>query len=137
MARKILGCVLTFAKGHVCRLHEDSCSTSAGTVTVRSGVRHPHQDRVRYLPRAWWCAIGPHIGDDDCAVAELKLRSMVFTDPDPLFEPERVGQPRHCRPNIWIDKDRNYGCVRDRAVLLQRSTPVRSENGIQRIWWAI
>lgn len=90
MARKVLGGVLAFAKGHVCRLHEDSGSNGAGPFAVRLGVLHPDQDRVSYLPRAWRCAISPHVSDYDCTIAELKLRSMVFTDPDALGEPERV-----------------------------------------------
>jgi hypothetical protein len=68
---------------------------------------------MSHLPRARWCSIIPHVGDNDCTIAELKLRSMVFTDPDPLVEPERGGQPRHCRSNIWIDQNWNYGGVRD------------------------
>ena len=112
MARKVLGGVLAFSKGHVCRLHEDSGSNGAGPFAVRLGVLHPDQDRVSYLPRAWRCAISPHVSDYDCTIPELKLRSMVFTNPDALVEPERVGQPNDCRSNIWIGQNRNHRYVR-------------------------
>ena len=79
---------------------------------MRLGVLHPDQDRVRNLPRAWRCAISPHVSDYDCTIAELKLRPMVFTDPDPLVKPKRVRQPNHCSSNIWVDQNRNHGCVR-------------------------
>ena len=100
MARRVLGGVLAFAKGHVCRLHEDSGPNGAGPLAVRLGVLHPDQDRVSYLPRTWRCAISPHVSDYDRTIAELKLGPMVFPDPDSLDEPERVGEPNHGRSNI-------------------------------------
>ena len=76
-----------------------------------SGVRHPDQNRVRHLPRARRRAVSPHVTDDDCTIAKLELRSMVFTDPDSLVESERVGQPIHCRANFWVDQNWNYRSV--------------------------
>lgn len=90
MTRKVLGGVLAFAEGHVCRLHEDSGSNRGGPIAMRLGVLHPDQDRVSYLPRAWRCAISPHVSDYDCTIAEPKLRSMVVTDPDALLKPKCV-----------------------------------------------
>ena len=112
MARRVLDDVLAFTKGHVCRLRENSGSSRSGPLAVRLGILHPDQDRVSYLPQAWRDAISPHVGDYHCTIAELKLRSMVVTDPDALGEPERVRQPNHCCSNIWIDQNRNHGCVR-------------------------
>jgi hypothetical protein len=100
VTRKVFGGVLAFPKGHVSRLHKDSRSKGSGPLAVRLGVLHPDQDRVTFLPPAWQCAISPHVGDYDCTIAELKLRSVVVTDPDPLGEPERICQPSHCRSNI-------------------------------------
>jgi hypothetical protein len=112
VTRKVLGGVLAFAKGHVGRLHEDSGSGLACMFAVRLGVLHPDQHRVSHLPRAWRCAISSHVSDYDCTIAELKLRSMVFTDPDALPESERIGEPNHCRSNIRVDKNRDNGCIR-------------------------
>ena len=67
---------------------------------------------MSYLPWAWRSAIGPDVSDNDCTIAELKLRTMVFTDPDTLVEPERIGQPNNCCSNIWVDQNRDHGCVR-------------------------
>jgi hypothetical protein len=122
MAGKILGGVLTFTKGHVCRLHQDVGSSRTGLFTARPDVRHPDQNRVSYLSRAWGCAISLYVSDYDGAFAELKLRPMVFADPDPLVESEGVGQPIHRCSNIWVDENWNDGCVGYRAVLLQGST---------------
>ena len=82
MARKVLDDALAFTEGHVCRLHEDSGSNRSGPFAVRLGILHPDHDRVSYFPRAWRYAISPDVGDYDCTIAELKLRSMVVTDPD-------------------------------------------------------
>ena len=111
MARKVLDDALAFTEVHVCRLHEDSGSNRSGPFAVRLGILHPDHDRVSYFPRAWRYAISPDVGDYDCTIAELKLRTMVVTDPDALVEPERVRQPNHCCSNIWIDQNRDHGWV--------------------------
>jgi hypothetical protein len=112
VARKVLGCVLAFAKGHVCRLHEDSGSKSAGMFEVRMGVVDPDQDRMGCLSLAWRYAISSHVSDYHRPIAKLKLRPMIFTNPNALFEPERVGQPNDCRSNIWIGQNGNHLYVR-------------------------
>jgi hypothetical protein len=76
------------------------------------GVLDPDQDRVGCLSRAWRYAISSHVSDYHCAIAKLKLRPMIFTNPDALVEPERVGQPNDCRSYIWIGQNGNHRYVR-------------------------
>jgi hypothetical protein len=69
VTRKVLGGVLAFPKRHVSRLHKNSGPRGSGPFAVRLGVLHPDQDRVTFLPRAWRCAISPHVGDYDRTIA--------------------------------------------------------------------
>jgi len=100
VAFKVLDGVLTFAKGHVSWLHENASSGGSSPFTVRTGIRHPYQDRVRHLTGSWWGAVSAFVSDNDRAIAELKLRPMVLANLHTLDESECVGQPSHSRSNI-------------------------------------
>jgi hypothetical protein len=100
VASEVLGGVLTLTKGHVGRLEKNPSSDGSCPFAVGAGILHSYQDRMRHLTGPWWLAVPMIVCDDDCAFAELKLRAMVLADLHALDESERVGEPRHGRPNI-------------------------------------
>jgi hypothetical protein len=121
VAFKILGGVLTLTEGHVCWLHKDPSSHGSSPLEVGAAIPHSHQHRVGNLLRSRWPTVSVRVGDNDCALAELKLRAVVLTNLHALGKSECVSQPSGRRPNIGIRQHGNHRCVRYGSVLLQRS----------------
>jgi len=108
---KVFDGVLQLAERHINRLHNYSSTSSARPFAVRTGILHPDQNRVSYFAGAWRNAIGSYVTNNDCTIAELKLRPVILTYSDPLDEPECGDQPSHCRSNVWVNQYRNHGCA--------------------------
>ena len=57
-----------------------------------------------------------HIRDDQrAAIAEPQLRAVILAYPQPLGEPERIGEPGHRVADIGVDQYGNDGRIRDRT----------------------
>jgi hypothetical protein len=89
---------------------------------VRIHVLDANHDRVCHLPFARRSLVAAYVGDDDRAVADTQLRAVVLTDPQPLLEAERLGQPVDSLPHIGIDEHRNDDRRRYRPVVPHSSS---------------
>jgi hypothetical protein len=119
MAFKVLGGVLTLTEGHVRRLHEDPSSGGSGPLEVGTAIPHSHQDRVGDLLRSRWRTVPVGVSDDDCTIAELKLRAVVLADLHSLGKSEGVSQPSHRRSDIRVRQHGNHRGARYGPVRLQ------------------
>jgi hypothetical protein len=70
------------------------------------------------LARARGAAVAVHVADDQRAIAEAELRAVVLSNPHPLREAERLGEPGDRLPDVGVDEHRDDGRVGDGTVLV-------------------
>jgi len=67
---------------------------------VGAAILHPHEDRVCDPIRSRWPAVPMRVSDNECAISELKLRTVVLADLYSFGKSECISQPTHCLPNV-------------------------------------
>ncbi len=65
-----------------------------------AAILHPHKDRVRDPVRSRWSAVPIRVSDNECAISELQLRTVVLADLYTFGKPECDSQPTHCLSNV-------------------------------------
>jgi len=89
-----------------------------GPLELSVHVGDPHLDDVGDRALHRWLLLAPDVRDYHRTVlADLHLGTVVLTDPDPLHEAERFGEPRHRGTHVRVHEHRYHRGRWYRSVL--------------------
>jgi hypothetical protein len=117
MAAKILDRALPLPVLELGRFLEYSRSVIPRPFELSVYVDNAHLDHVGDSSRLRWLLLAPHIRHDHSSIGtNSHLRSVCLTDPHPLDESERAGEPGDGGTDIGVDEHRYDGRRRYRTI---------------------